>query len=391
MQAIWPRFRKFFFWVHLTVGLTAAIPVFVMCVTGFLLAYQIQIEAWIDHWGVKSSAPHPGAQPLTIASLIEAARKIRDKDPQSITIFRDPVRPVEIDVDRTPGPEYLDAYSGSVIGGPSPKVRQLFRTVTWWHIALGVPGKRGSRFRSLVSGANLLALVSAILGLLIWLPRRWSWRQLRATALLRWGVAGYARDFNWHNALGIWSVIPLLVILWTGTAMSYGRARLLTEKILSSSVTRSRAANGMTPQDGPAGHEAAGLRAALSLDALLQRAKQQSPGWKAITVFLPRQESDPVHFAIDMSGYGGFGKVSGLALDRTGKAVYFTPAGNASLTSSTFIRFGHTGEAWGVAGQTVAGLSSLSGVMLVWTGVALSLRRLKSWRARRARSVARSA
>jgi hypothetical protein len=39
-----------------------------------------------------------------------------------------------------------------------------------------------------------------------------------------------------------------------------------------------------------------------------------------------------------------------------------------------------------VAGQTVAGLASLAGVMLTWTGVSLALRRLAAWRDRRARA-----
>jgi hypothetical protein len=37
-------------------------------------------------------------------------------------------------------------------------------------------------------------------------------------------------------------------------------------------------------------------------------------------------------------------------------------------------------------GQTVAGIASAGGVVLVWTGIALSLRRLVAWRHRRARA-----
>jgi hypothetical protein len=97
-----------------------------------------------------------------------------------------------------------------------------------------------------------------------------------------------------------------------------------------------------------------------------------------------------VHFAIEMKDYIAIGTVAGLMLDRTGAALYFTPAGAAGISPPTFIRYGHTGEAWGVAGQTVAGLSSLGGAVLVWTGVSLSLRRLRSWQARRTKSVGRN-
>ncbi|MFI5328946.1 MAG: PepSY domain-containing protein, partial [Candidatus Rokuibacteriota bacterium] len=42
----------------------------------------------------------------------------------------------------------------------------------------------------------------------------------------------------------------------------------------------------------------------------------------------------------------------------------------------------HTGEAGGLAGQTIAFLASAGGAMLVWTGIALAWRRFRSWRRR---------
>jgi len=42
-----------------------------------------------------------------------------------------------------------------------------------------------------------------------------------------------------------------------------------------------------------------------------------------------------------------------------------------------WLRFIHTGEAYGLAGQTVAGLASLAACLLVATGLALAWRRLR--------------
>jgi uncharacterized iron-regulated membrane protein len=42
----------------------------------------------------------------------------------------------------------------------------------------------------------------------------------------------------------------------------------------------------------------------------------------------------------------------------------------------------HTGEAGGLAGQTIAFLASAGGSVLVWTGIALAWRRFRSWRRR---------
>jgi hypothetical protein len=74
-----------------------------------------------------------------------------------------------------------------------------------------------------------------------------------------------------------------------------------------------------------------------------------------MTMEVPHHDSDAVDFAIDMSGYTGIGKSSALELDRTGKVVVFTPAGSGGIPAPTFIWYGHTGEALGVAGQTIAG------------------------------------
>ena len=49
------------------------------------------------------------------------------------------------------------------------------------------------------------------------------------------------------------------------------------------------------------------------------------------------------------------------------------------------MRFGHTGEVFGVPGQILAGLASAGGCVLVWTGFALAWRRFTAWRARRQR------
>ena len=50
----------------------------------------------------------------------------------------------------------------------------------------------------------------------------------------------------------------------------------------------------------------------------------------------------------------------------------------------SILRFTHTGEVAGIPGQTIAGIVSLGGAVLVFTGLALALRRLYAWFAKRA-------
>ena len=52
----------------------------------------------------------------------------------------------------------------------------------------------------------------------------------------------------------------------------------------------------------------------------------------------------------------------------------------------SYIRFLHTGEALGLLGQTIAGLSSLFVCLLVYTGLMLSIRRWKNYQKRQSNS-----
>ena len=78
--------------------------------------------------------------------------------------------------------------------------------------------------------------------------------------------------------------------------------------------------------------------------------------------------AEPLVFTIDMSGYDAVRKSADLVLDRSGSMVSFTAAGSQGITTKSFIRCGHSGEVWGVPGQTLAGAATLGGDFLVWTG-----------------------
>jgi hypothetical protein len=97
----------------------------------------------------------------------------------------------------------------------------------------------------------------------------------------------------------------------------------------------------------------------------------------------------PLTFNIDRGNGGQPQKRGQLTLDRASAEVvrwepFETQSRGRRLRS--LLRFAHTGEVAGVAGQTLAGIVSGGGAFLVWTGMALAFRRLRGWLARRAPS-----
>jgi uncharacterized iron-regulated membrane protein len=87
----------------------------------------------------------------------------------------------------------------------------------------------------------------------------------------------------------------------------------------------------------------------------------------------------PASFRVDRSIGGQPSKVVNLQLDGVDGSVtsWRTFADNSpGSRARSNIRFLHTGEVFGFAGQTIAGFSSLAACFLVWTGLALAWRRL---------------
>jgi uncharacterized iron-regulated membrane protein len=75
---------------------------------------------------------------------------------------------------------------------------------------------------------------------------------------------------------------------------------------------------------------------------------------------------------VDRGNGGQPGKRTQVTLDRSTGAVL----SQESATPRAWNRFIHTGEAGGLPGQIIATAASVGGVLLVWTGLSLALRRL---------------
>jgi uncharacterized iron-regulated membrane protein len=124
----------------------------------------------------------------------------------------------------------------------------------------------------------------------------------------------------------------------------------------------------------------------------IARAQARMPDWRTISV--RNVPTRTVSLSLD-SGTGGQPQTRAtLTLDRaTGNEVKSETFGNYNLGFQLRLmaRFLHTGEAGGLAGQVFGALMSLGGAVMVYTGIALSLRRWLAWRRRRTRKVAEAA
>jgi uncharacterized iron-regulated membrane protein len=373
------RLRKIIFWCHLPVGVIAGLVILNMCVTGVLLTYEKQITSWANTRGYRSAPPATQTQHLPVETLIAKARDARGANPTSITLKSDPSAPAEIGFGRETT-LFVNPYTGAILGEGSHRVRSFFRGVTEWHRWLGAKGDNQNVARAITGACNLGFLFLVTSGFFLWWPRKWNLKSLRNVTWFRRGLPSKARDFNWHNTIGFWSAVPLFIIVLSAVVISYSWAGNLVYRVVGETPPAPR-----SNQQAPASSAKTVLN---NLDAAWLRAEQQVADWQSLTLQLPSSESAPLTFNIDGGTGGQPQKRSQLVLDRaTGEVVRWEPfsAYTRGRQLRSILRFAHTGEVAGIMGQTVAGLVSIGGAVLVVTGLALATRRLLAWVAKRSK------
>jgi uncharacterized iron-regulated membrane protein len=392
--------RKSLFWLHLCLAVSAGLVILLMSATGLLIAFETQLQGWADR-GDRTLTPAPGAQPLSVEQILDAVRIDRpDLTASSVTVRSDPSESLALGLGRD-GVLYVDPYRGTITGAGANGLRSFFRVVTELHRYLGARGDGREIGKAATGAANLAFVVVLLSGLYLWIPRVLRRSQFRQNLLFRGGLSAKARDFNWHHVFGIWAALPLLAIVVSALPISYDWAGKLLMRVTGSverapeaprpSAPAAPAAPGPRPEANraPSTPKLAEIELA-GLDAVVARAAAETPGWQSLALRLPPKPNGEWTVIAERAARRGRPDLrsrlviaaNGAAEARLVEEESFA-AQSLGRRARGWMRWIHTGEAGGIAGQLVGALACAAALLLGWTGFALSLRRLRAFRARR--------
>ena len=369
--------RQIVFWTHLVVGLAGAVVVLMMSMTGVVLTFEAQLNRWAVR-DYRTDAPRRAA--LDVEDLVaRAEREVPSGRIVSVTVRADPLEPLMVSFAEA-GTLYLDRYSGQALGTGDTTTRRVMRHVMSWHRWFGLEGPFRIVGRTFTATANLGFLFLVVSGVYLWWPARWTWAALRRAGWFRRGLAGRVRYFNWHSVVGLWAAIPLVIIIASGATMSYQWAGNLVYRVV-----------GETPPSGPAGsaveiavadagdaddeRSTRSPRPAVPAQRVFERAAQTA-GWQTITIGVP-ESGGPIRVTVDRGTGRQPSLQEDLLFDESGAVVGRSgyPTYSQGLKIRRWLRFAHTGEVYGIAGQAVAGAVSLGAAVLVLTGLVMSWHR----------------
>ena len=217
--------RRVVFRLHLTVAIAAGLVILMMAATGVILASE-ELVTGLGERRHRVTVPQEGeGERIAPEALVAAAEAWgAGAEPPfaatSIEYRAGPDAAVRVHAGRERR-AFVDPYTGEVLGGGAVRLEGFFESVNAWHRWVSFPDSAIRRGRAVTAAANLALLFLLLTGPILWVPRRITRRSVAEGLLFRRGVEGVARALNWHYVIGIWSVVPLLMIAATGVVMSY--------------------------------------------------------------------------------------------------------------------------------------------------------------------------
>jgi uncharacterized iron-regulated membrane protein len=267
--------------LHRWIGLVLGTWLVLVSLSGGLIVFRDEIEDFI-HGGltrVVPNGPRTALQPMYDRALLEHPGAVF----HTVNLPESADRAISFwghDREGRSFHVYADPYTGRLLG-----YRLADRNVTEWlylfHAQL-LGGGVGEQVNGLGSLAWTVLLVS---GVLLWIPNRGrAW----AEGLRVMGNAGWRRrTFDLHRAVGMWTFIPLLVVVVTGAYFPFKEPF----RWLASTLTRSSAA-----EDSPPPGPRTGTTPWISLDRVLEVSSAVLPKAPPNWIHLPLDED--AHFTV---------------------------------------------------------------------------------------------
>lgn len=212
-------FRKFINDLHLWLGLASGIILFVVCFTGTILVFEQEIkEIFVEDFSVISTD-----KKQTVTNLTEELIRSNDFYVTGVNIPNNENEAytflVKEDLKEHRGTKILvNPYTKAIYKAEKTKADGFMLTMFKLHRWLLLDSNVG---RPIVGAATIIFLLLAISGIVLWFPKRITWRNIKQGFKIKTKANWKRVNHDLHNTLGFYACIFLLVMAITGLCWSF--------------------------------------------------------------------------------------------------------------------------------------------------------------------------
>lgn len=385
----WHKTRKFFNDIHLWLGLSSGLIIFLVCLSGTIYTYNTEIR--------EMAAPHlyqvqAQEQKKNLDEILNVIKQEYPGEVTSLSIPNDPARSYAITL-RPPNDKskfgityYVNPYTGTLLGTSETKTKTdefmgyLFSLHRWLLLdKIEQPIFRSIENRKLGSyisgGATILFTIGLLTGMVIWFPKKIkNWKQgLKVKFSSNWKRINH----DLHNSLGLYALIFLLLMGITGPQWSFDWYRTGLRKTL-----------GTYQENSPAGKKDDGKKASLQYLPLEEyvTSAAASINYKGdYRLLFPKSSEDPIQISTYKTGFFAPAAADQITLDREDASVlkvelFKDKAFNERVSSS--IKALHVGNIYGQFSKLIYFIACLIATSLPLTGTLIWINKTKKTKKR---------
>ncbi|MBQ9800792.1 MAG: PepSY domain-containing protein [Thermoguttaceae bacterium] len=368
--------KKYLRIAHRVLGFGCAAIFAVVCATGGVYAFREEIARIVEPERYYVDAQVVATQRrLPIDDVIAKVEAETNARAETILIPSDKRRTYNFllkELDGKRGRALLcdvDPFTGEITGrGPNRSYPLVNKAMRRWHTRLNLPKEIG---RPLVDFATYFSIFLILSGVALWIPKKRSQLKARLTAKL---TAGKRRAvFDLHNALGIYTAAPLLVLAITGAALALGAKH----GTLATPLRIELGGAGQDVANGEVNVENASTSGAttVALEEILRRDFERSRKTGDVRLRLPVDRNEQ---AIRIERKSGGCWACSAPDVAYWDGVKGTLIAEKKLRDATFdeqtkvwLREIHFGAAFGLGTKIIFGVASLAGAALAFFGIAI--------------------
>lgn len=360
-------FKKTVRTVHLWLGLTTGLVVFIVCITGSIYTFQKELKLLIyPYYTVET--PSNSIKKIPLQHIVESYKKASNYKVVRIYDFEEPERSTML-LTINNGTYYytfINPYTGKLLFEKSLS-KDFFTIVLYIHMNL-ILGELGAQ---IVGWSVILFIISLISGLILWFPKSMKVFKSKKGRQARFGIktdgSKKRLTYDLHNVLGFYGGSILLVLAITGITWTFTWAN----NALYTAVTFEN-----KKEEQKITVDSTSLNYA-SLDIIKDQIVNLKKDKKLYMYFLPQKPTDVLRVRSSPSD-DKFGTTDNYyASPKDGhliKAKYDEDKNSGQKLQSLYYDI-HTGSLLGFGGKIIVFLAGLVGASLPVTGVMLYLNR----------------
>ena len=207
--------KKAFGKVHLWLGLTSGLVVFIVAITGCLYAFQADIQELTQPYRHVERKEKPILAPSELKEI--ACKELPGKKYHSAVYERGDRSVVVSFYDFDPLYYYLvyiDPYDGRVLRVKNMSY-DFFYQVLQGHFYLWLPPTIG---QPVVATATLVFVVMLITGIVLWWPKK---NKAKQRFTIKWSAKWRRKNYDLHNVLGFYTTWIALILASTGLVWGF--------------------------------------------------------------------------------------------------------------------------------------------------------------------------